>query len=158
MSRAEYQQMPARYVITGWRHWTDLLVIQTWIERLRIEAMPKFGANDNNTIWGVGDCPTGADAMARRHLERLGLNYREFKADWDLYGNFAGPRRNMDMIDIINPTTVIAFMAEGATGTPGCAKYAQRVAGVYRIYSRSQHTFAEPGTVDVPPFDWSKLP
>lgn len=43
---------------------------------------------------GVGDCPTGIDALARE----LVPGARVFRADWQAFGRRAGPLRNGDMV------------------------------------------------------------
>ncbi len=45
----------------------------------------------------VGDCPTGADAMALRYAQHLwdnGLEWHRYRADWEKFGRRAGPERN----------------------------------------------------------------
>lgn len=68
------------HIITGSRHW-----------RL---AGPIAEAVLPADILLVGDCPTGADRLARRLHDNLIV----FEADWDKHGNGAGPRRNAEMV------------------------------------------------------------
>lgn len=43
---------------------------------------------------GVGDCPTGIDALVRE----LVPGARVFRADWQAFGRKAGPMRNGDLV------------------------------------------------------------
>lgn len=43
---------------------------------------------------GVGDCPTGIDALVRK----LVPGARVFRADWQAFGPSAGPKRNGNMV------------------------------------------------------------
>lgn len=86
---------------------------------------------------------TGADALAKRYAEVMGLKYHPFPADWtDLshpdaviktrrdgtkYDAKAGSRRNQRMLDEGKPGLVIAF--PGGTGTADMVRRAKR-AGV----------------------------
>lgn len=153
----EYAHIPARFMITGSRHWTDRETIERWIERLRSEAVLHLGANDHRTIWGLGDCLTGADPIGYSILTACGLHVRRFEADWDRHGKMGGPLRNNEMIATIRPTHTIAFMHPTSKGTVGCANRAQPISRVYRIYGRNHFTSTQAGDPVPPPFDWSKL-
>jgi hypothetical protein len=152
-----YQHMPARFMITGSRHWTDRETIERWIERLRSVAVMGIGANDHRTIWGIGDCPTGADHIGYNILTACGLHVRRFEADWDRHGKMGGPLRNNEMVATIQPTHTIAFMHPTSKGTVGCADRAQPMSRVYRIYGRNHFTSTQAGDPVPPPFDWSLL-
>lgn len=157
MTLFAYPHMPARFMITGYRHWEDRETIERWIERLRSVAVMGIGANDHRTIWGIGDCPTGGDKFGYNILTACGLNVHRFEADWDRYGNAAGPIRNNLMIATIQPTHTLAFMGRDSKGTVGCANRAQPISRVYRIYSREHFTSTQAGDPVPPPFDWSQL-
>lgn len=49
----------------------------------------------------VGDC-RGVDTLTVKACKELNYNYKIFKADWNLYGNAAGPIRNKEMVDCLN--------------------------------------------------------
>lgn len=63
----------------------------------------------------VGDCPTGADAMARNWAVGRGHVPTVFSADWEKQGKAAGPIRNQRMLDEGKPDLVLAF--PGGRGT-----------------------------------------
>lgn len=50
----------------------------------------------------------GADTLARVVADKLNLEWIEVKADWQIYGKSAGPRRNRKMLDL-DPDVVIGF-------------------------------------------------
>lgn len=82
-------------LICGDRHWDDKEYIRTVIRN----QMP------NEVI--VGDA-SGADKLAERCCLEDGFTVTTFNAEWDKYGDGAGPIRNRKMLDV-KPTLVIAF-------------------------------------------------
>jgi hypothetical protein len=62
-----------------------------------------------------GDCPTGADHLARMWAISRNHHYDRFPPDWDTHGRAAGPIRNQRMIDDGRPTMGVAF--PGGRGT-----------------------------------------
>ena len=56
----------------------------------------------------AGAC-RGADTLAVRAAKALGFTYREYPANWALYGKRAGVLRNQEMIDLESPDLVVAF-------------------------------------------------
>lgn len=70
-----------------------------------------------------GDCPTGADRMAREWCENLNsdpcmgqvVKHDPMPADWKRYGKTAGIVRNIEMLDKNPwPDMVAAFLQRGA--------------------------------------------
>lgn len=56
----------------------------------------------------VGDCPSGADLIAREWAINNFVVFREFKADWREHGPAAGPLRNRAMV-AEKPDVCLAF-------------------------------------------------
>ena len=56
----------------------------------------------------------GADTLARKWAERNNVKHVAYPADWDHYGNRAGPIRNREMIKE-QPDIVVAFPGEWGT-------------------------------------------
>jgi hypothetical protein len=54
-----------------------------------------------------GGC-SGADSLARELGEEYKIHVKEFPADWAAYGNYAGLKRNKEMLDQ-NPDRFIAL-------------------------------------------------
>jgi len=69
-----------------------------------------------------GGC-SGADELAGQWAKRMGIPHAKFEACWTYYGNGAGPKRNQWMVQIMNPTHVVAF--PGGKGTSNMVKLAQ---------------------------------
>ena len=61
----------------------------------------------------LGEAP-GADYLAKEWAKENNISFTEFKANWEAYGNAAGPIRNRKMLDF-GATVVIAFA--GGRGT-----------------------------------------
>lgn len=69
---------------------------------------------------------TGADTLAREWAEDNVVPCLTVPADWDRYGNSAGPIRNAHMLKIIGlPDLVVAF--PGQTGTADMVKKAHQL-------------------------------
>lgn len=93
---------------------------------------------DRNLVWNIldsmlidllvhGGCKTGvdffADLWARNRRQRM----KEYPAEWERFGNRAGPERNALMLSDAKPNFVLAF--PGGPGTEDMKRRA-RVAGV----------------------------
>ncbi len=77
----------------------------------------------------VGDCPTGADAMARAFCAVHDVPVHVHEADWKRYGNSAGPRRNHLMVeqaiefrDAGHLVEAHAFIRPSSRGTWDCVR------------------------------------
>ncbi len=86
----------------------------------------------------VNGAATGADKLssdwARERKKHNGTNIRlyGYPADWNQYGNSAGPIRNQAMIDARKPDVVVAF--PGGIGTHNmCVKAQQANVPVVKI-------------------------
>lgn len=66
----------------------------------------------------------GADLLADQYAREKSLKVLSFPADWNTYGNRAGPIRNKQMLDEGKPDAVIAF--PGGTGTRNMVILAKR--------------------------------
>jgi hypothetical protein len=72
-----------------------------------------------------GDCPTGADALVKVYAEECGIDLATFEADWDQYGDAAGPIRNSNMAQYGH--ALIAFWDMKSPGTDSMIKQARKV-------------------------------
>lgn len=52
---------------------------------------------------------SGADTLAKQVAIELGIPVEEYPAKWNIYGKKAGPLRNLEMLEVGNPTLVLAF-------------------------------------------------
>jgi len=82
---------------------------------------------------------SGADRLAAAWAASAGVPIREFPADWNRYGNSAGPRRNREML-AFGPDLVVAF--PGGTGTQDMVGIAT-AAGVRVVFAGNGSLGAE---------------
>jgi hypothetical protein len=69
----------------------------------------------------------GADRLAKEWAYFQNVPCDQYDADWEAFGNLAGPKRNKAMLDEGNPDLVIAF--PGGAGTRNMIRQARK-AGV----------------------------
>lgn len=110
--------MSRRVLVTGGRDWTDGAALHRLIGNMR--------AGD---VLIVGDCPTGADALAIEWAERYDIPFDVYRADWKRLGRRAGPERNARMVAEGKPTEAHAFPTDLSRGTWDCVRACHR-AGV----------------------------
>lgn len=116
-----------RVLVTGGRDFDDALTLGSWLG----------GINNQHGISLLieGNCPTGADNMARRFAAKYGIQSLSFAADWATHGKAAGPIRNQKMLDESKPDIVVAF--KGGKGTADMVRRARkagvRVLNAYKI-------------------------
>lgn len=65
----------------------------------------------------------GADHEANNWAQMMGLKIAGYRAEWQRYGNSAGPRRNQRMLDEGKPDLVVAF--PGGRGTADMVRRAK---------------------------------
>jgi len=88
---------PMRVLVCGTRTFTDEKMIRDVLRRL-----PK------GSVIIEGEAK-GADSIARKVAEEMGMEVLMFPADWDKYGRGAGVIRNQKMLDEGAPDAVYAF-------------------------------------------------
>lgn len=105
-----------RILVCGDRNWTDKNLILD-----RLKEYPK----DVVIIEGEA---RGADSLARKAAEELGLEVLAFPAQWAKFGRAAGPIRNTQMLDEGKPDEVLAFHDHivDSLGTANMLKQARR--------------------------------
>lgn len=85
-----------KVLVCGDRNWADKELIKSILKSTPdLELVIEGGAR-------------GADTLAREAAVELGVEVREYRADWEKYGRAAGPIRNRQMLDE-KPDLVIAF-------------------------------------------------
>lgn len=98
-----------KVMVTGSRRWTDREAIAAAMFR----AMDPY----NHNVLIVGDCPTGADAIAADIAKtELAFTVEEYRAEWRKHGKGAGPLRNQAMVDQ-GPDVCLAFPMADSRGT-----------------------------------------
>jgi hypothetical protein len=106
-----------KVLVCGSRDWTDRALIKDYLDGLLL----KHG-RDVELIHG--DC-RGADQIAARRMEHLGIRVTAFPADWRGKGRAGGIIRNLEMLDQ-RPDLVVAFQRNGSTGTQHTIDEARR--------------------------------
>ena len=114
-----------KVLICGSRHYDNYDKVKETVKSL---------VDEHGKIIIIEGGAKGADTLAKNAAIELGIEYREYKADWKRYGRAAGPKRNQLMIDTENPDLVIAFHEdlESGKGTKDMLKRAEK-AGVKTI-------------------------
>lgn len=115
MSKEVKGRPPICALICGSRDWTDEDAIMARIFKLPDKSVIIHGA-----------CPTGADAIADRLGRYLLYDVIPYPADWDRYGQKAGPIRNTRMINDGRPDVVWAFTHRLDGGTADCVNKARK--------------------------------
>lgn len=110
-------------LVTGARTWDDA----PRMRRAFADVWRAWGPGSvTRPLLVVGDCPTGADAMAASAWRDLGLDVEVHRADWSR-GGWAGPVRNQAMVDRLvglrdAGTTVRACAFADLCSRPDCPR------------------------------------
>lgn len=91
-----------RILVCGGRTFSDQKLVDSALDLLSPSAICHGGAR-------------GADTLAGRWAGKRSVYSLAFNADWDRYGNAAGPIRNRKMLQEFKPDLVLAF--PGGAGT-----------------------------------------
>lgn len=95
-----------RVIVTGGRHYTDFDRVLFKLEALMV-MYPRLHVIHGNA--------QGADSLAHSVCMEYGIPVTPYPADWDKYGNAAGPIRNEVMLRDGKPHGILPF--PGGTGT-----------------------------------------
>ncbi len=101
--------MTKRVVIAGCRNYSDYDEAKQYIE-LCLTDLKK-----NYDIVIVSGGYKGADQLGERYAKENNLKIELHKARWDLYGKFAGPKRNREMAEVSD--YIICFWNGRSKGT-----------------------------------------
>lgn len=113
-----------RILITGSRDWKNPFIVGKAIEEYIENRMMHAWSDPGVPVIVHGDCPTGADHWADLWAKTYDYGVEAHPADWDAHGKFAGPKRNMEMVDL-GADVVLAFPHADSRGTKHCMKYAK---------------------------------
>jgi len=97
-----------RLIICGSRSWDDYAMILFELRRFHDTV------GITRVIHGGAQ---GADTLAGRAAEELGIPVTIFPAKWSLYGRSAGYKRNWQMAKCSSPDSVWAFQVGRSAGT-----------------------------------------
>jgi hypothetical protein len=129
--------MTIRILVTGSREWTDRHALEQALWSAACELRGHFA--EQTFVIVHGDCPTGADRMARdwatgrvTRSSLMRFTHEAHPADWDAKGKAAGPLRNQRMVDL-GADLCLAFPTARSVGTWDCIKRANRAGIPVRI-------------------------
>lgn len=114
-----------RVIICGSRDWAD--------DKLVKQTICAYVSGFGDVTIVHGDCPTGADASARRWAVDRGALEERHPADWKKHGKAAGPIRNQEMVDL-GAFKCLAFWDGKSRGTLDMLERASR-AGIDTSYT-----------------------
>lgn len=127
----EAELEPYRILVTGSRDWTNEAVIShALMEELKVAAQcwetdqPSHIVLVHGAGRGRGMAP-GADALADKIAARWEIERESHPAQWQHYGNYAGPRRNKIMTKL-GARVCLAFPLGESRGTYGCMELATK--------------------------------
>lgn len=108
-----------KVLICGDRNWTDRKLIRERLKELKPNDIIIHGA------------ARGADRIAGQEATDLGMEVREYPADWTKYGRAAGIKRNLAMLEE-EPDLVVAFhdFLPNSRGTAHTIRHA-RLKGIH---------------------------
>lgn len=116
-----------RVLVCGGRDYTEkkhlFFVLDAMHAQQRITLIV-HGASGKKDLHGNATC--GADLFAEEWARSEHVPFRAYPvsdAEWKTYGKFAGPRRNMQMLQENAPELVVAFA--GGRGTASMTKIAE---------------------------------
>lgn len=144
--------MSLRILVTGSRDWKDVRAIeQALLEYHPVDAQG-FDLPDDKPTLVHGDCPVGADRIAKIAAGFLGWIPEPHPAAWlapcrpqcqpghrrrgKLGGSYcpaAGNYRNQDMVDL-GADVVLAFHLNGSRGTADCIERAEKAGLLVRKF------------------------
>jgi YspA, cpYpsA-related SLOG family len=93
-----------KVVICGSRNWIEEQPIRDIIVALSVGSTVIHGG------------ASGADSITEKVAKESNIETEIFNADWDVYGKFAGPKRNIEMLEQ-NLDHVYAFPLDESRGT-----------------------------------------
>lgn len=141
----------AQILVTGSRSWTDReavadALLEAWHDVTQVID------RDCRFVVSHGDCPQGADAIAKQWAVDNGVIQELHPADWSApcapncptdhrktsarhgeYCPMAGHRRNQFMVDL-RPDLVLAFQMDQSRGTSDCIRRAKAAGIPVRVH------------------------
>lgn len=115
-----------RLLVSGSREWDQPEIIQMVLTQAWIE-------HGDDLVIVHGDCPRGADRIARDWARREGVADEPHPADWNKHGKAAGHIRNKEMVDT-KPDVGIFFIRGESRGTRGCLRLTKEAGIPYVTY------------------------
>lgn len=102
------------------------------------QLLDMHGIDDIDIEQVVTGDAMGVDWSAQRYARAMDKDYKLFYANWDKYGKGAGPKRNQEIVDSLDPATDKALVIWDGR-SPGSRDMQYKLAGagiktyVYRL-------------------------
>lgn len=106
------EERPRRIVIAGYRHFHDYKLFCKYLNTYPYEIKRI----------AEGECQ-GTDQLAKRYAKENDIEWAEYPANWNTYGNRAGPMRNVLMLHTAQD--LIVFRDKKSIGTKDIIKKAK---------------------------------
>lgn len=118
------EQQVYRLLVTGSRAWEGILA-ELRLQTVLTSFQALSSALRARLVVVHGDCPQGADAMARRWCDRRGVHQDPYPADWRQHGKRADPIRNFNMVNSRQFACCVGFLRDNSSGTSNCLQHAR---------------------------------
>ncbi len=109
--------MKKRIVVAGCRDYENYEEASKYIEFCISKIREKY-----ELVFLSGGC-RGADKLGERYAQQNGFKTEIYRADWELYGKRAGPKRNMEMAE--KADFIICFWNGKSKGTKSMIEFAK---------------------------------
>lgn len=128
-------QRTMRIIVTGTRTWREVGTVQKAIAaavRQHFFGYEEVSKEELESVFGsvtvAHGGAKGADTIAGEFAQSNGMKVEVFSADWDAYGNKAGPIRNQEMVRSDPKADVcLAFLADSnSPGTRSTIRFAEK--------------------------------
>lgn len=83
-----------RIIVAGGRDFNDYGLLKFEMDRIVNRACDRYSKEDIKIMSGKAK---GADSLGERFAHEVGLEVKEFPANWNEFGQLAGPIRNREM-------------------------------------------------------------
>lgn len=124
-----------RVVVTGGQRFTDRGRIAADLRALLPLGLQRVAHGAAKGADGLVDLEWLALRGAVNNATGDRWSMESYPADWTRFGNSAGPRRNIAMLEREKPELVLAYPDERSRGTWHCVKQAQKRGIVVAVWS-----------------------
>lgn len=114
-----------RLLVTGARIWDDVWTLSKYLNDVH-----KYHPD---LVIVHGDCPNGADDLAKQWSVLNGVPDEPHPAKWQEYGKPAGHIRNKEMVDT-KPDHAVAFIRGESRGTNNCLGHIVKAGIPYAVF------------------------
>lgn len=114
-----------RVIVAGGRNFTDYTLMEKNLDAALVNRLP-------HVVIIHGDCK-GADRLSEIYAKARGLQYERVPAEWDKYGDSAGPKRNEEMARDKQADACVVFWDGKSRGSWNMIKMAKKYKLALRV-------------------------